>query len=104
MSRRFSEEFRDQVVDLFRRGGRTFTEIGAEFDLSPTTVANWVRKAANDEGKLLPEVAEATDDSYAPKSSDKAEIVKLKRKLKEKEEELEILGKALAFFARRKDQ
>ncbi|SJM45512.1 hypothetical protein CZ674_00005 [Agrococcus casei LMG 22410] len=32
------------------------------------------------------------------------EIARLRRELAQKEEELEILGKALAFFARRKEQ
>jgi transposase len=35
--------------------------------------------------------------------SDKAKIKRLERELASKEEELEILGKALAFFARRTD-
>jgi transposase len=35
---------------------------------------------------------------------DKAEIMSLKRQVRQKKEKLEILGKALAFFARRKDQ
>jgi transposase-like protein len=36
--------------------------------------------------------------------SDQAKIARLERELARKEEELEILGKAVAFFARRADQ
>ncbi len=36
--------------------------------------------------------------------SDKEEIARLKKLLQQREEELETLGKALAFFARRADQ
>jgi transposase len=93
----FSQEFKDQVVELFQRGGRTFMDIGKEFDLSPTTVSNWVRAAENREGKL----SRRDPDELA---IDRAEIARLRRELAAKEEELEILGKALAFFARRKDQ
>ena len=93
----FSQEFKDQVVELFRRGGRTFMDIGKEFDLSPTTVSNWVRSAENKEGRL----SRADHDDRA---LDRAEIALLRRQLAQREEELEILGKALAFFARRRDQ
>jgi transposase len=99
MASTFSREFKRQIVELFRQGGRTFKDIAEEFDLSATTVSNWVRQDANAQGKLLPEV-----DSGGSKDDDKAEIESLRRRLQDKEEELEILGKALAFFARRKDQ
>jgi transposase len=99
MASTFSREFKSQIVELFRQGGRTFKDIAAEFDLSATTVSNWVREDANARGKLLSEVS--SDDG---KKDDRAEIAALKRQLQTKEEELEILGKALAFFARRKDQ
>ena len=36
--------------------------------------------------------------------SDKAKILRLEKELARKEQELEILGKALAFFARRADR
>lgn len=99
MASTFSREFKTQIVELFRQGGRTFKDIAEEFDLSATTVANWVRQDANSQGKLLPEAK-----SSGSAQDDKAEIAALKRQLRQKEEELEILGKALAFFARRKDQ
>ncbi|GAA2250158.1 transposase [Herbiconiux moechotypicola] len=93
----FSEEFKVQIIEVFRGGGRTFVDIGKEFNLSPTTVANWVRAADNRERRL------SKRDPVEP-SNDKAEIARLKRELAQREEELEILGKALAFFARRRDQ
>ena len=99
MASTFSREFKSQIVELFRQGGRTFKDIAAEFDLSATTVSNWVREDANARGKLLSEVS---SDGRA--RDEKSEVAALKRQLRQKEEELEILGKALAFFARRKDQ
>jgi len=56
-----------------------------------------VRAADNKEGRL-------SGDSPDARSADRAEILRLKRLLAQKEEELEILGKALAFFARRTEQ
>ncbi|MGO1406223.1 transposase [Agrococcus casei] len=93
----FSQEFKDQIVELFRQGGRTFSDIGKEFDLSPTTVSNWVRIADRQEGR-------AARGSRSEDVAQHQEIARLRRELAQKEEELEILGKALAFFARRKEQ
>jgi transposase len=95
----FSQEFKDQIVELFRRGGRTFMDIGKEFNLSPTTVANWVRAADSRDGRLS-----GRSPDLDAQAIDQAEIARLRHELAQKEEELEILGKALAFFARRRDQ
>ena len=95
----FSREFREQIVELHRKGGRTFKEIGKEFNLSPTTVANWVR----DDEKRRSAAAKSSAGSEAGES-DKAKIRRLEKELARKEDELQILGKALAFFARRADQ
>jgi transposase len=96
----FSKEFKEQIVELHRKGGRTFMDIGKEFNLSPTTVANWVRAA----DKRRATHARSTAAGEQGSESDKAKIRRLERELARKEEELQILGKALAFFARRVDQ
>ena len=98
MGRVFAQEFKDQIVEVFRQGDRTVQDIAKEFSLSPTTVSNWVRAAENAEGRLL-----KGGTSSGP-ASDKAEIARLRRELARKQEELEILGKALAFFAQRGDR
>ena len=95
MGRVFSQEFRDQIVALHERDGRTFAEIGAEFGLSPTSVANWVRAA---------DKASERQRAAPTGESDAARIARLERELAKKDEELEILGKALAFFARRSER
>lgn len=87
----FSQEFKDQIVELYRRG-KTFKELGREFDLSPTTISNWVRVADKKLGESPPEQVGEPD---------KDRIARLERELAERTEELEVLGKALAFFARR---
>jgi transposase len=106
MSTVFSKEFKEQIVELHRGGGRTFMDLGKEFDLSPTTVANWVREA--DKRDALRARASRRADGKVPVveepvETDRAKIVRLERELARKTEELEILGKALAFFARRMD-
>jgi transposase len=41
--RDYTQEFKDQVVELHLREGRTFMDLAKEFSLSPTTIANWTR-------------------------------------------------------------
>ena len=96
----YSQEFKDQIVELHRKGGRTFMDLAKEFNLSATTVSNWVRAAEKREAKAAR--AEAAGGEGG--ESDQAKIKRLENELARKEEELEILGKALAFFARRTDQ
>ena len=91
----YSKEFRDQIVELHRKRGRTFMELAREFNISATSISNWVRAAEQQE---MREVAAAGGES------DKDRIARLEKELARKNEELEILGKALAFFARRMDQ
>ena len=92
----YSQEFKDQIVEQHRRG-RTFMELGKEFNIAPTSISNWVRAAdRRDE-------AEGRAHNLGAES-DKAKIRRLERELAHKEQELEILGKALAFFARKMDR
>lgn len=92
----YSQEFKDQIVELHRKG-RSFIDLAKEFNLAPTSISNWVRAADKREaaaGRVRDEAGE----------SDQDKIRRLEKELARKEEELEILGKALAFFARRVDQ
>jgi transposase len=95
MGKVYSQEFKDQIVELHRTG-RTFVDIGREFQISPTTVTNWVREA--DRKQLRGSVTADPGDDL------KLKVARLERELARKDEELEILGKALAFFARRAEQ
>ena len=95
----YSQEFKDQMVELHRQG-RTFMELGKEFDLAPTSISNWVRAA---DKRAAAGKRSKDSGGAAEQESDKAKIKRLEREVARKEEELQILGKALAFFARRTD-
>ena len=89
----YPQEFKDQLVAL-HRSGRTYMELGKEFNLAPTSISNWVRAAER----------AAAGQSKGGGESDAAKIRRLEKELADKTEEVEILGKAVAFFARRTDQ
>jgi transposase len=99
----FSQEFKDQIIELHRKGGRTYMDLAKEFNLSATTVSNWVRTAEKRDAKKLTAERAATLAGEGGES-DQAKIKRLEKELARKEQELEVLGKALAFFARRADQ
>jgi transposase len=92
----YPQEFKDQLVAL-HRSGRSYMELGKEFNLAPTSISNWVRAAERAERA-------AAGKAKGGGESDAAKIRRLEKELAEKTEEVEILGKAVAFFARRTDQ
>jgi transposase len=98
----FSREFKDQIVELHRQGGRTYMDLAKEFNLSATTVSNWVRAADQRDAKKA--ARDRADAATGGGESDRDKIRRLEKELARKEQELDILGKALAFFARRADQ
>jgi transposase len=99
MANVYSQEFKDQIVEQHRQG-RTFVELAKEFNLAATSISNWVRAA---DKRAAAEKRSRNNAGDSEEESDKAKVRRLERELARKEEELEILGKALAFFARRTD-
>ena len=92
----YSQEFKDQLIQQHREG-HSFVELAKEFGVSASAISNWVRADERRQGsKARAQVAVGEPDSVR--------IARLERELARKDEELEILGKALAFFARRAEQ
>jgi transposase len=89
--RKFTAEFKADVVRLCRSGNETIPDVARRLDLTETAVRAWVRQAAVDEQG-------GTSDALT--TSEKTELVRLRRELKRVTEERDILKKATAFFAR----
>lgn len=81
----YSAEYRSHLVSLVR-AGRTAESLAKEFEPSAPTIRNWV------------EAANAAESGGEVVDKD-ARIRELERKLKQVEEEREILKKAAAWFA-----
>lgn len=92
MGKNYTQEFKEQIAALYEEGNKSFDGLAREFGLSPTSVSAWVRKAREERG-------EPADGGLT--ESERQELIELRRKTKQQQAELEILGKAVAFFARR---
>jgi transposase len=92
----YPAEFRQQLVEL-AGAGRTPAELSREFGVSAQSITNWIAQYARDRGKPLPGKEGLT-------SAEREELVRLRRKLRQVEQERDILVKATAWFAARHDK
>jgi len=94
-SKRYTAEFKKDAVELIRSSGRTVTEVARELGVSAEGLRGWVKQAAIDRGE---------GPTGALTTAEREELVRLRRKVREQEQTIEVLGKAAAFFANRKTQ
>src|SRR5437899_5393792 len=89
--RKFTAEYRAEVVRLVRTSGKSVGQVAKELDLTETAVRSWVRQAAIDQRR----------DPQGPLTSEeRAELSRLRREMKTVTMERDFLRKAAAFFAR----
>src|SRR5437016_13863398 len=87
--RRFSKEFKAEVVELVRSSGQTVGAVSRRMDLTETAVRDWVRQADIDAGKR---------DGLT--TAEREELTALRKENRILREERDILKRATAFFAR----
>jgi len=86
--RKFSKQFKRDAVQLFRTSGRSLSQMARELGVGVSTLGQWV----------------AMVDAETKTGLTSDELAELKQLRKDKarlEMEVEILGKATAFFAKR---
>ena len=89
--RSFTPEFKAEIVDLCQRGDRSTGQVARDFDLTETAVREWVRQAERDTGTR-------SDSGLA--STERQELAQLRRENRRLREDVEILKRATAFFAK----
>ena len=83
--------FKQQIVEL-ALAGRSPAELAREFDLSAQSVTAWVARAAADAGKPV-------RGKDVLNSVEREELARLRRRVRQLEQERDILAKATAWFA-----
>ena len=86
----YAAEYRRRIVEL-ARAGRSLKELAREFEPSVESIRQWVRQAQLDSGER--------DDGLT--SSEREELVRLRRENRVLREEREILAKAAAWCVSR---
>jgi transposase len=99
--RAFTAEFKAEIVELCQRGDRSVRQVSRDFDLTETAVRDWVRQAEIDSksgsGGGSPTGAPAAGGLP---SDERAELARLRRENRRLQEDVDILKRATAFFAR----
>jgi transposase len=88
--RQFSDEFRAGAGRLVLDEGKTIGAVARELDLTPSSLANWVRQAQ----------ADRTHGKTGLTTAEREELARLRKENRILAEERDILKKATAFFAK----
>src|SRR3954453_3971975 len=86
----FAAEFKAEAVKRLLDGGKGLGEVATELSVSPGQLSGWRNE----------HLAAGWAEALAARKAEQAETQRLKREVKRLEEEVEILKKAAAFFAR----
>ena len=88
--RRFTTEFKAQAVKRLLDGARGLAEVATELGVGASQLSGWRNE----------HLAAGSAEALAARKAEQAELQRLKRENRRLEEEVEILRKAAAFFAR----
>jgi transposase len=87
--RSFTPEFKAEIVGLCQRGDRSIGQVSRDFDLTETAVRTWVRQAEIDGG-----------EREGLTTEERQELSRLRRENQSLREDVAILKRATAFFAK----
>ena len=87
--RSFTPEFKSEIVARCRAGDRSIPEVARDFDLTESSVRRWVEQAEIDAGER---------DGLT--TEERQELAQLRRENRRLKEDVEILKRATAFFAK----
>jgi len=89
--KRYSQEFKEDIVNLVKTGDKSVVEIAEDLDISQQMIYRWYKKFNGDENPNHEEITE----------KDK-ELRELRRKLADVTEERDILKKAISIFSKQR--
>jgi transposase len=91
--RPYPVEFRREAVRLVQATGRRYQDVATELGISGESLRKWLRQDELDRGER--------DDGLT--SSERDELRRLRRQVRDLEAEREILKRAVTFFVREAD-
>lgn len=86
--RRFTPEYKAEVVQLMRTSGKSIAQIARDLGINKGSLHEWLRQADVDTGKR-----------EGLTTAEREELARARREIKVLREERDILRKAAAFFA-----
>ena len=92
--RRFSREFKLDVVRMVTDGGHDVKSVSKELEIRPDMIQKWVNQLSGDPEQAFP--------GHGRQKERDAEVSKLRRELSRVREERDILKKAVAIFSDRR--
>jgi transposase len=88
----YPKEFRRDVVAVARRGEQSRAQVARSFGISESCLARWLSIADREDGHV--------DSSTPANRADEQQLRDLVKRNKQLEQEIEILRRATAYFAR----
>ena len=88
--RQFTDEFKAEVVRLVLDESKSVAQVARDHDLTPSALSGWVKQARADRSK----------GKAGLTTEERAELAALRKELRLVKMERDILGKAVAFFAK----
>jgi len=89
--RSFTPEFKAEIVEVCQRADRSVGQVASDFDLTETSVREWVKQAGRDAG---------TRHDGGLTTEERKELAQLRRENRRLREDVDILKRATAFFAK----
>lgn len=90
--RRYDADFKKEIAQIYLEGRRTAPSLADELGLHVNTIYKWSEQYRADPVNAFP--------GSGHMKPDEEELAKTKRRVRELEEEVEILKKAAAYFAK----
>ncbi len=90
---RYTQEFKSEAIALATKSHRTHQEIALDLGINPSTFRNWMSEA------MMADNSKSNKITKKSQADLEKELLAMKKELAFRQEEIEILKKAAAYFA-----